>query len=103
MKNLVVALVLVAGAVSVPASATHVLNPGATFTSRGDCEAALAEWDNEDGKSLPGRFPDTFDGTGEARSFIQRAFTCDLGTDGLWHVTDRRLEILTGEWWQKRK
>ena len=103
MKKFVVALVLGAGVVSAPVSANHVLNPGATFDSRGECESALAELDNIDGKGLPQRFPDVFDTSGEARSFITRAFTCDLGSDGRWAVTDRRLEVLTSEWWLRRQ
>lgn len=41
--------------------------------------------------------------TGELRSFLNRAFTCELNEgDGQWYIKDHRLEVLGSEWFQRR-
>lgn len=87
-----------------PASANHIFNLGTPFATRGACEAESAALDNDDASSLIDRFPQLFSSVGEARSFIGRAFTCELNSvDGQWYITDHRQEVLSSDWFLHRK
>lgn len=103
MIKLLTPLGLGALLVASPAAANHIFNLDTPFASRGECEAETASLDNEDADSLVDRFPGLFSTTGEARSFIGRAFTCELNDgDGQWYITDHRQQVLDSDWFQRR-
>jgi len=82
-----------------PAFADHIFYIDIPFDSRGECEAQTAELDNGDREWLSeaNGLSD-----GEIRSMLKRAWTCEIGADGQWYIIDHRVEILSGEWWQRR-
>ena len=84
-----------------PAAANHIFNPG-PYPSRGVCEAESAALSHDDQQSLLDRFPELFSSPGEVSSFLARAFTCDLESNGQWYITDHRQEVLDSEWFQRR-
>jgi hypothetical protein len=86
-----------------PAPANHILNLDTPYPSRGACESESAQFSNDDAESLVERFPQFFSGIGEVKSFLTRAFTCDLDeSDGQWYIHDHRQEVLDSEWFQRR-
>ncbi|MFL6764627.1 MAG: hypothetical protein ACJ8FO_05465 [Sphingomicrobium sp.] len=97
------AILMLAGtfAVATPATANHVLHLNDPFASRGACEAETQELSNGD-DWLIDAFPSLFSSEGEVRSFLNRAFTCELRGDS-WYITDHRLEVLGSEWFQRRQ
>ena len=102
MAKLLAPLAVATLVLATPAAASHFLNPG-PYVSRGDCEAEKAELSNEDRDGLLERFPQLFSSRGEVRSFLNRAFTCELNpADEQWYLIDRRLEILESEWFLRR-
>jgi hypothetical protein len=73
------------------------------FPSRGDCESASAAMSNAEKDWLLVAFPDLFDTTGEASSFLTKAWTCDLNSsDGEYYITNHIEEILGSRWFQQR-
>ena len=75
----------------------------AAFASRGDCESASAAMSNAEKDWLLVQFPDLFDTTGEAASFLTKAWTCDLNsTDGEYYITNHIQEILDSQWFARR-
>jgi hypothetical protein len=82
------------------AAAAHDTTTG--FPSRGACEAASAGMSNAENPWLLATFPDLFDTTGEAASFLTRAWTCDRNPDGLFYITDHIEDVLASEWFAKR-
>jgi hypothetical protein len=85
-----------------PASANHVLHLDDPFASRGACQAEVAALSNDD-DFLIDAFPDLFSSEGEVRSFLNRAFPCELNaSDGQWYITDHRLEVLGSDWFARR-
>lgn len=86
-----------------PAAANHIFTPD-PFATYGDCEAANARLSNEDAERQFPLRPDLFSSLGEARSFMTRAFSCELDPeDGLWYLTDHRLEVIGSEWFDRRR
>jgi hypothetical protein len=85
-----------------PAVANHTSYTDTPFATRGACEAQRAALSNDDDWLLDA-FPQLFSSEGEVRSFLNRAFTCELHeSDGQTYITDHRLEVLGSEWFQRR-
>jgi len=83
------------------AAAAHDTTTG--FASRGACEAASAGMSNDENAWLVATFPDLFDTTGEAASFLTKAWTCDRNPDdGQYYITDHRQEVLDSDWFAQR-
>lgn len=100
MKRLSIAAGIAAMSVAT-AAAAHDTTTG--FASRGACEAASAGMSNDENAWLLATFPDVFDTTGEVASFLTRAWTCDRNpSDGLYYITDHRLEVLDSDWFAQR-
>src|SRR3954447_6950765 len=73
------------------------------YPSRGECEAASAGESNAEKNWLVATFPDLFDTTGEAASFLTKAWTCDKNpADGLYYITDHLQEVLDSDWFAQR-
>ncbi len=72
------------------------------FPSRGACEAASAGMSNVEKDWLVATFPDLFDTTGEAASFLTRAWTCDRHGDGQYYITNHIEEVLASDWFAQR-
>jgi len=82
-------------------AAAHDTTTG--FASRGACEAASAGMSNDENAWLVATFPDLFDTTGEAASFLTKAWTCDRNPDdGQYYITDHRQEVLDSDWFAQR-
>jgi hypothetical protein len=100
MKAISLIAVIAALTVATPASAHDTMTG---FASRGACEAASAGMSNAENPWLLATFPDLFDTTGEAASFLTRAWTCDRNpSDGLYYITDHIEDVLASEWFAKR-
>ena len=84
-----------------PAAANHPLHLDDPFPSRGACDAERQSLSNDD-DFLIDIFPDLFSTHGEVRSFLNRAFTCELRDDGNWYITDHREEVLDSDWFKRR-
>jgi hypothetical protein len=83
------------------AAAAHDTTTG--YASRGGCEAASAAMSKADAPWLLAAFPDLFDTTGEAASFLTRAWTCDRNpSDGLYYITDHIEDVLGSDWFAQR-
>ena len=105
MKN---AISLLAGlavlVVSTNAPAHHLENLNTPYESRGACEAAVADVNNDDWDMLLDRFPDFFSSQGEVASFLTRAFPCEqIAADGQWYIQNRLAETLGSDWFLRRK
>lgn len=85
-----------------PALASHPGNLDEPHPTRGACEAASARLAVNDKDFLTNRFPELFSSTGEAASFLTRAFSCEKAEDGNWYITDHRLEVLASDWFLRR-
>lgn len=98
-----IALGLGALAIAAPAMANHINNFDTPYSSRGACESAMARFAAEDADTLPDRFPEYFGRRGDVASFLTRAFTCDYDSAAqAWFITDRRVEILTSDWFLRK-
>ena len=87
-----------------PAAAEHLFNLGDPYASRGECESTVVEFDQFDRESLQIRFPQLFSSSGDARSFIARAFTCEFNhEDGNWYITDHLNDVLNSDWFLRRQ
>jgi hypothetical protein len=83
------------------AAAAHDTTTG--FASQGACEAASAAMSKAENPWLLATFPDLFDTTGEAASFLTRAWTCDRNpSDGLYYITDHIEDVLASDWFARR-
>jgi hypothetical protein len=83
------------------AAAAHDTTTG--YASRGACEAASAGMSNDEKGWLTATFPEFFDTTGEAASFLTRAWTCDRNqADGLYYITDHIEDVLASDWFAQR-
>jgi hypothetical protein len=47
-------------------------------------------------------FPDLFDTTGEAASFLTKAWTCDRRSDGQFYITNHIDDVLNSAWFAQR-
>jgi hypothetical protein len=101
MKRFQIAILAGTVAVASPAPANHPGNTGIPFASRGACEAANNALSSEDSHWLPVMFPEVFDSSGDAASFLRKAFTCELDGDD-WYITDHRIEVLESEWFLRK-
>ena len=99
MKKLSIAAGLAAITIATAVTA-HDTTTG--FASRGACEAATASMSNGETDWLVDTFPQLFDTTGEAASFLTRAWTCDRSGDGLYYITDRVEDALNSDWFAQR-
>ena len=103
MNKLSILAGLAAIALGSPAAANHVFNLDTPFASRGACEVERNALSNDDYWLLDVPGQDFFSSKGEVRSFLNMAFPCELnGTDGQWYMIDHRIEVLEGEWFQRR-
>jgi hypothetical protein len=73
------------------------------FPSRGACESASAAMSNGEKDWLLATFPELFTTTGDAASFLTKAWTCDLnGSDGQWYIVNHIDEVLGSRWFEQR-
>ena len=101
MKKLMFLLVLGAAAVPTAAVAHDTETP---FPSRGACEAASAHMSIAESDWLLDVFPEFFTTTGDAASFLTRAWTCDANSsDGQFYITNHIEEVLGSDWFQQRQ
>ena len=102
MKKLSIMAAIGAMAIASPAVAHHVDHLDDAFASRGACEVERNQLSNDD-DFLIDVFPDLFSSEGEVRSFLNRAFPCEInGIDGKWHMVDDRLPVLSSDWFARR-
>ena len=100
MKRISMFIAVGSLAMSTAAAAHDTETP---FPSRGACESASAAMSNAEKDWLLVAFPDLFDTTGEAASFLTRAWTCDQNSsDGQWYIVNHIDEILGSQWFQRR-
>jgi hypothetical protein len=100
MKTIIALVALGSLGFATAASAHDTETP---FPSRGACESASAGMSNAEKDWLVATFPDLFDTSGEAASFLTRAFTCDLNaSDGQYHITSHIEEVLGSRWFDQR-
>ena len=96
------AMILLAGALGVP-TAAMAHDTETPFPTRGACKSASAAMSNDENSWLLATFPDLFDTTGEAASFLTKAFTCDRNpSDGQYYITGHIEQVLGSEWFQRR-
>lgn len=100
MNKRFIAMLIGSLAFAAPAAANHVYNLTIPFDSRGACEVAKQKLSNTDDFLLD-RFPDVFSSAGEVRSFLNRAFPCEV-RDGSWYLIDHRQEVLDSDWLLRR-
>lgn len=95
--------ILAGAALLATATAATAHDTTTAFGSRGDCEAASASMSNAEKDWLVATFPDLFDTTGEAASFLTKAWTCDANpSDGQYYITNHIEEILGSRWFDQR-
>jgi hypothetical protein len=100
MKTLTACAILVAIAVGTPAIAHDTET---AFAIRGACESASAAMSKDENAWLVATFPQFFDTTGEAASFLTRAWTCDRNpADGRYYITDHVEDVLGSDWFAQR-
>jgi len=102
MKKL--AILLAAGTVVIarPVVAHHVDHLDDPFATLGACEVERNQLSNDD-DWLMDAFPDLFSSEGEVRSFLNRAFPCELNSsDGQWYMVDHREDVLGSRWFDQR-
>lgn len=104
MKSVLVLAGLAALATGTPASAQHLANLNTPYPTRGDCESAMASFNDDVRDRLVAFFPNLFATEGQAASFITRAFTCELNaSNDHWYITDRRAEVTASDWFQRHR
>jgi hypothetical protein len=102
MKKLAIMTAVGALALASPAIAHHAEHLDDAFATRGACEVEKNQLSNDD-DWLIDAFPDLFSSEGEVRSFLNRAFPCEINaSDGKWHMVDDRLEVLNSDWFARR-
>lgn len=102
MKRILLAA-LAAASIAAPAAASHFLNLDVPYDSRGECEAAIAEFNRGDRDRLLATFPQFFESLGDVESFLHRAFSCELDPAvGQWFIRDGRTAVLSSEWYLRR-
>ena len=95
-------LALGALVIGTPTAANHIFNPG-PYPSYSECQVENVQLSNEDMESLLARFPNLFTSNGEVRSFLTRAFSCELSPrDGQWYLVDHRQEVIDSLWFERR-
>jgi hypothetical protein len=99
MKKLITLIAFAAAGVSTAAAAHDTETP---FPSRGACESASADMSNGENAWLLATFPDLFGTTGEAASFLTRAWTCDQAADGQYYITGHIEDVLASHWFEQR-
>ena len=102
MAKFLISLAVGTLVVARPAFAHHTDYLGIPFPTRGECEAQRAALSNDDDWLLDA-FPQLFSSEGEVRSFLNRAFTCEINAaDGQYYIRDHRVEVLGSDWFQRR-
>lgn len=102
-KTIAIVGAAIAIAAAAPAPANHLLHLDTPYASRGECEAAVADFNSDDRDALLARFPTWFDNKGDVQSLLTRAFPCELNdADGQWYITDRLAEVLSSDWYVDR-
>ena len=100
MKKFSALAVFASASLATPVAA-HDTETG--FASHGACEAASAAMSNGENDWLVATFPQFFDTTGEAASFLTRAWTCDRNpSDGQFYITDHVGQTLGSDWFAQR-
>lgn len=104
MKSIRIAILVGSLALASPALADHPGNLGIPYASRGECESVMAGLAADDHFWLTEAFPWYFETTGDAASFLTRAFSCDRNeSDGQWYFSDHRVEVLESDWFLRRQ
>lgn len=95
--------ILAAAGLLVTGTAAAAHDTTTAYASRGACESASASMSNAEKDWLVASFPDLFDTTGEAASFLTKAWTCDADpSDGQYYITNHIEEILGSRWFDQR-
>lgn len=103
MRKLPFTLCLVSLVSAVPSGANHIYTPD-PFPSYGECQSENARLSNDDAERQFELRPDLFSSMGEARSFMTRAFSCELNAeDGNWYLVDHRRDVIESDWFQRRR
>ena len=104
MRKLLIIAGTVAMTMTSPVPAHHLENLNTPYATRGACEAAVADFNNDDWEMLLERFPDFFSSQGEVASFLTRAFPCALNaSDGQWYIQSQFGQVLNTEWYLRRQ
>lgn len=104
MKSAWILAGVAAIACSSPAAAQHLANLDTPYATRGDCESAMASFNDDVRDLLVEFFPTLFESEGEAASFITRAFTCEARKgDGYWYIIDHRADVRASDWFLRRQ
>lgn len=98
--NKIVSLAALAAITLGSAAAAH--DTTTPFSTRGECESASAKMSQEDKERLLATQPQLFDTMGEVSSFLTRAWSCELSSDGQWYIKDHRRAVLNSDWFQRR-
>jgi len=98
MRNL--GILIGIGALGIATSAA-AHDTDTAYASRGECESASSAMSNAEKNWLVVAFPSLFDTTGEAASFLTKAWTCDPSA-GEWYITDHRQQVLDSAWYARR-
>lgn len=103
MKSIFILAGLAAMTIGSAASASHIANLNTPYSSRGECEAAIADFSSDDRDMLLERFPNFFHNKGDVASFLTRAFSCEWdASSDLWFINDYRTEVFASDWYQRR-
>ena len=101
MRKIAALLVGLAAATSAtPAVASH--DPATAYPNRGACESAAAQMSADEWDAVMAASMGFFETNGEVASMLVRQYTCDLGDDGQWHITNRRFEVMATDWFEQR-
>lgn len=100
MKKIAILVALATAATSTAAVASH--DPTTPYTTRGECESAAAQQSAADWDFVMDASMGFFTTRGEVASMLTRQYTCDLGEDGQWYITNRRFEVMESDWFEKR-
>ena len=104
MKAILTLAGLAAITIATPAAAQHLATLNTPYPTRGECEAAMASFNDDVRDRLVEFFPNLFASEGEAASYITRAFTCELNpSTGEWFIRDHRAEVIASDWFQRRQ
>lgn len=100
MRIPAILIALTAAVSGTAAIASH--DPSDPYPTRGACESAAAQMSADDWDFVMAASMGFFSTRGEVASMLTRQFTCDLGQDGQWYITNRRFEIMASDWFEKR-
>lgn len=99
MRKLLLSVALGAMVTASPLAA-HDTTTG--YATRGECEATSTQTSNAEMERVLAANPHLFSSVGEVRSFLTRAWQCEISADGQWYISDHRRDTLNSDWFQRR-